>query len=155
MSELGDSESADLPLAKILAIANRRKLGVYLAVDCVLSDDGVVNDAELRGGSKPTLHRTMRNAGRFDNRHDREAASLEQAEQVVILLDLELLPVVLPELVDIQGKPGYSDAAFAERQAELWANRAETVYEQDDEDAFNKRQSEIWTKRAERLLKER
>jgi hypothetical protein len=121
LSDPGDDESADLPLRAIIEAANERKFGSYLTIDYRHANRYV----NLRGGSKPVLHRTLRNA-RSNLRYVAEGTE-DSYDQVVLLLDLTCLPVVLPEAIPYEGKAGWSDAAFAERQAEMWAVRAERL----------------------------
>lgn len=127
--EPGGDESTDLPMAKLVAYANRN-IGRYLVIDCykqTYEDDGrSISElrGELRGGDKPTIFRTMRNA-----RSSSFAPHID-SEPIVLLVDLNLLPVVLPDH-DIEKQPGFSEAAFAERQAELWALRAECLMKAD------------------------
>lgn len=127
---LGSSESADLPIADIVRAANESKHGKYITLDVNIYDvpDGVKIGASLRGGAHATLFRTLRNAQRppFPIREYGTEISFVP-EQLVMLFDLEQLPVVLPECVRIEDRPGYSEAAFAERQAELWAIRADRL----------------------------
>ena len=91
---------------------------------------------------------------------------MEESEQVVLLLDLENLQllIVLPEEVPLEkNQAGFSPAALAERQAELWTKRSERLVSNDLDNpevervraelALAVRMADLWTDRTERLMK--
>jgi len=106
---------------KIRLVNDDLRPGGFLGISYRRGRDETDEYASLHGGNKPTIFRTLK--GAYDNIG---LYAREDAEKIIILLDLELLPVVHPDRY-IEKRPGFSEAAFSERQMELWTRRTEQL----------------------------
>jgi hypothetical protein len=107
---------------KIALVNDHLRPGGYLGISYSKYDDGSER-AQLHGtgagSDHPTVFRTLKGAYQNIGLYARN-----DPEKIILLLDLSLLPVVLPDQ-NIERRRGYSEAAFAERQMELWTRITE------------------------------
>lgn len=108
---------------KVALVNDRLRPGGYLGLSYEKTDDG--ERAQLHGtgsgSDHPTVFRTLKGAYQNIGLYARS-----EPEKIILLLDLSLLPVVLPDQ-NIERRRGYSEAAFAERQMMLWTRYTENL----------------------------
>jgi len=131
MTELRETVPDDEEIGLIVEIADRQKFGDYLTIDYQDTDDALVVGLRSHGQGEIRSFRTLRGA-------TEPLPKATAMKQVVLLLELTLLPVVLPEATLIERRRGFSEAAFAERQAELWTKRAERLMKADSRESMDR-----------------
>lgn len=76
--------------------------------------------------TRPTLYKTLKNARLAATTNFLFSKQPMDLHGIVLRLDLALLPVVRDDAIE-EHQPGFTCAAFAERQAILWAKHAEEL----------------------------